>query len=333
MKDRAKSVEIPPIAAWDFERSEWLDDELNMCCLYEYALEKPEMVKLVKLRRRNRKYFVKGDNSIHDSIIDQWFGDPHRVLVGLPEFPAKHWLEIEPDRRKRILRDWPRSRDFEPSQNIKYTGPEDGHINRLRAERLAWQDIRKEKETVIGWFTSAWDVQSRRRLPDRCRDYLTKSDRSRWKEKLSELEGIELQKATFQLRVECEREIESRRRRRCEMIVYEVDWTLRPEQLEKNFRQWMKANRVHDPRPRSGGHPTLPTELLKALGAKRLLAFFRRHPARLPLPYKNLQLHAALSDYTSDTRKAAGRPAKSLYRNPSGWHTAEKAAAKLLESS
>jgi hypothetical protein len=323
----------PPLAAWDFDHGGCPDDELAHCCFYEYALELPKVRDLVLRWRVNRTDLNQTGDEADKLVQEQWFGSPFRVLVNHPEFPDKHWLEIDPVERRQKLSHLPaRSTLYLPNHLPKYAGPQPAHFTRLHAEDLVWQDIEMETEALRGLFWQARKKASLRRWPKQLGRYLEPAEMNDWQQRLSKLSGDALYLAANRLRVECKKRIEQRHRSPFELVVYEIDWTLRPDELVERFRQWAEFNRVHEPRPRTGGHPARAIELLKALGAKRLMDFFQKHQKTLPRPYKVQTLHAALSDYTSDQRKTAGRPAKPLYSNPAGWIDAQKAADRYLKA-
>jgi hypothetical protein len=176
------------------------------------------------------------------------------------------------------------------------------------------------------------DVRKLRGLPSRFRYCLRKDEITLWQRRLSKLKSTALRRAANELRLACGKKIETLFRQKHELVVYEVDWTLRTEELREHFSRWAEANRIHECRPRGGGHPTKAVELLKALGAKRLLHFFRHHQKSLPLPYKSQTVQDGLRDFTLDERKTAGRPADPLYKTRKSWIYAEDVAARHLKN-
>ena len=311
-----------PRAAWDFDHGGCPKDELEHCCFYEYALELPEVRDFVVWWRGNRKRVKQTGDEADNLLRDKWFGSSFRVLVDHPEFPEKHWLEIDPTlRRQRISQLGPRSTIHFPNNPPKYAGPEPANFTRLQAERLRWQAIKRETEALRNQFHQALAKNSLRRWPSQLRYYLSTEEVVNWKRQLSKLSAGKLDDAARKLLAECKRRIQRRHRSPFELVVYEIDWTLRPEELAERFRQWADANRAHPPRKRTGGHPTKAVQLLKALGAKRLLDFFRQTEQRKVIPHA-----AALT-----SRTAEGRPRPPLYNPAGGWKKAEALAKRHLK--
>ena len=320
-------------AAWDFDRGGCPEDELEHCCFYEYALELPEVRRLAIWWRGNRNRVRQTGDKADNLLRDKWYGLPFRVLADHPEFPDKHWLQIDPlARKQKIAHSPPWSTIHIPNKPPMYVGPEPANFTRLQAERLIWQAIERETEGLRNQFDQACGKNSLRRWPCQLRDFLSTEEVADWKQRLSKLSGDALYATACKLLASCKRTIQRHHRSPFELVVYEIDWTLRPDELVERFRQWTKTNRVHQPRKRSGGHSTKAVELLRGLGAKRLMDFFRNYQKTLPQPYKVQTLYAALCDYTRDERETAGRPAKPLYSNPSGWNDAENSADDHLKA-
>lgn len=333
MNKAAKQVVMPSLAVWDFDLKGCPEEELEHCCFYEYALESPAVKRLVGSWRRNRKRLIRPDDEIGNTITDRWYGSPFRVLADHPEFPRKHWLEIDLCLRQQKVKELPlNSRILLPGRLSKYTGPHQSDLKRLKGEMIKWQAINGEIEQLRRLFHAARVAQSLRDWPDQLRFYLSDEERICRKLEFSKLSGAALYRAANQLRLECGKKVEGLYRHPFELVVYPIDWRLRPGELVKRFQKWAEENRPHNPNPRSGGHPTKAVELLKALGAKRLLDFFREHKRKLPLPYRNQTLHGGLCDFTVNQRKAAGRPVKPLYAKPPGWNDGEKLATAYLDS-
>lgn len=330
---RAQSApsSVPVLAEWDFDLGGCPTSELEHCCFYEYALESGSVCRLVEIWRTNRKLLAPADNPIDDKIRDRWFGLPFRVLADHPEFPSTHWLQIRPERRiQKVAKLRPYSQITFPDFCLVYGGPQGAHFTRLRAEQMRWQAIQKQKAELLDIFCGAERVSSIRALPSLLRAYLTDSEVAKWGNRLTKLTGERLLEAASKLRKECEKKIGELQRQQRELVVYEVDWTLRPHELKEQFGQWATVNRVHGPRERGGGHPAKAVELLKALGAKRLLDFFREHQKKLPLPYRSQTLHDGLQEFTRDQRKDAGRPVQPLYKTRKGWNHAKTLACDYL---
>jgi hypothetical protein len=332
MDKAAKQVVIPSRAVWDFDLGGCPEEELEHCCFYEYALDSSVIKKLVRTWRGNRKRLIRPDDEIGNLITDFWYGSSFRVLADHPEFPRKHWLEIaSPLRQQKVKQLRPYPKFLLPGRPPKYTGPRQSDITQLQGEMIKWQAINAEIELLRSLFGAADRAQTLHDWPKQLGSYLNDEEQNRWRLKLSKLSGTELYNAANQLRLACAKKVEGLRRLTHELVVYQIDWTLRPAELVKRFRRWAEANRPHHPRPRSGGHPKRAVELLKALAAKRLLAYFREHQRNLRLPYRSQTLYAGLHDFTVDQRKGAGRPAVPLYAKPSGWHDGEKLATTHLK--
>ena len=63
----------------------------------------------------------KADNPLRDT----WYLSPFRVLADHPEFPGKHWLQIDPAARKQKISQLPPWSTFHiPNNPPKYAGPE-----------------------------------------------------------------------------------------------------------------------------------------------------------------------------------------------------------------
>ena len=327
---------LPTREEWDFDLDGCPEDELEHCCFYEYALALPSVKKAVALwrrkLRRNPKEFEQEGDDLANMVRDRWFGSPFRLLVDHPEFPHKHWLQIDPDSRKQRVKQLPPYSTIAfPNNPPRYEGPQPAHFNQLKAEMLRWQDIKQETETLLVRFQEAEAKGSLRAFPTQLREYLSVQEISDWQKRYSQLSGDKLHRAARKLLAQCKKTIQRRHREVFELVAYEIDWTLRPKELKERFGKWAEANRAHEPRSRSGGHPTKALELLKALGAKRLLDFFRKNQKNLPRPYKNQTLHDGLHDFTVDQRKTANRQADPLFKTRKGWNDAEKLALGCLK--
>lgn len=227
-------------------------------------------------------------------------------------------------------------------ENAYYDGPGRKWDCRLLCyaaarDAASWQLARSEGavleflEVLRDLFLSARDDTTLNRdLPSRVSQYLSERSLNEWNERLCRLKGEDLILAASKLYAECTKELQRQHRQPHELIVYEVDWSLRPDELAEHFRAWANANRVHPSRKRTGGHPSKAVERLRALGAKRLLEFFRRSPSDWPEKYRNITLYPALSEYSQDQRTNAGRPNQPLYGKPSNWLDAEKSATQYL---
>jgi hypothetical protein len=337
MKQPEEPIKLPSRAEWDFGLGGCPSEELAHCYAYEYAMDCPSAVETVQWwRQENRQVMRLENEKFGKALLDRWYGSPFRVFCEYADFPKKHWLDIDAQTRQRKIKvdklpPFSCIR-FPNSQQFKYRGPQPADMTRLEGERNVWQEIIRETGDLIRECLQATSsTRTLRSLPKKLSRYLSPEECAEWRRKLSKLSGDELGLAASKLRVVCENKIGKRRRQPRETIVYEVDWTLRPDELVDQFQKWVNINRVRDPRDRTGGHPAKPDELLKALGAKRLLEFFRMQQSRLPAPYKNLTLHAALSDFTTDQRRAAGRPAKPLYKTIKGWNGAALVATEQLQ--
>jgi hypothetical protein len=305
----------PPLAAWDFDSNGCPPGEIEHCCFYEYSLESPTIKKIVRWHRQSHNHYKQAEDKVGDLISDRWYGLPWRVLADHPEFPHWHWLEIDQNTRTLKVENFPAKSQtaFLSRKSPRYSGPKRTDSNRLAGALVSWETIKKEKNHF--------------------RDMLlmvTPNSTSRWQRRLANLSPTQRRLTFTKLQRAYSKRIERLYRPRREFVIYEVDWTLRPEELKRQFGIWVDLNRVHDSRPRGGGHATTDLELLKALGAQRLINFFKKHQGGLSQPYKAQQLYHALNCYTSDLRNAAGRPARPLYSNPSGWNNAEKIAAEYL---
>ena len=330
-----ETLKKPRRVQWDFDQAGCPADQLEHCCFYEYALDSQAITKAVLGYRKNRDSLLRPDDDIGNLLLNRWFGSPFRVLVDHPEFPDKHWLEIDPLLREQKVKQLPycAHSPFPNIEQLKYMGPQAAHMNRLKAEAIKWQTIQKEKTALLDALLKAdEDARKLRGLPSSFRFYLRKDEIVIWRRRLSKLKRPALQRAANELRLACGKKIETLFRQKHELVVYEVDWTLRPEELKEHFGQWAEANRIHECRPRGGGHPTKAVELLKALGAKRLLQFFRHHQKSLPPPYKSQTLHDGLRDFTIHQRINAGRPADPLYKTRKSWIDAEDVAARYLKN-
>jgi hypothetical protein len=328
-----KSLALPPRCLWDFDLDGCPEAEIEHCCFYEYALEHEGLRNAVESFRENRENLLHTeDDPIARIWLDKWFGSKFRVLVDHPEFPKQHWLEIAPGDRKRKIKAFPPySRFAYPNSTHRYEGP--GSLVRLQTEQRSWQAIKKEKNALLDSFLACRSAAARRKLVELVANkYLGRKQAQYWRRKLSTLTGNPLRLEASKVRKACDAAIERRHRQPCEVIVYLVDWHLRPKELVEEFRIWTKVNRVHPPRKRKGGHTTTSEELLKALGAKRLLGFFKANWDSLPKKYRDFTLRDALADYTLSERRAAGRPEKPLYRQRSGWIDALKSADAQLAS-
>ena len=315
----------PPLAAWDFDLRGCPLDELEHCCFYEYALEIQAVREIVDSWRLNPQRFFQPGDEIGNLIGDRWFGLPFRVLAEYPDFPRKHWLEMDVPLRKRKIKELPPYSEIRfPTLPAKYDGPQSADFTRLKAAALMWRTINEEYERLRSQYFDAYSTQTLADWPTKLKYYLGEAGLSEWKVRLSKLSGTKLELQAGELLKHCKKVIEEDHRHKIELVPYVINWNLRPKELVEEFRQWAEANRVHDPRERGGGHPPKAVELLRALGAKRLLKFFRSHQKKLPLPYKSQTLHGGLHDFTIDRRKAAGRPAQALYRSRKNWRDAER---------
>ena len=294
--------------------------------------------------RENRERLTDPGDEIGTIIRHSWYGSPFRVLTEYPDFPEKHWLQIDPDIRARKVRDLPVfSRVGFPNDKRRYTGPKTSDITRLKGEAIRWNCIRHDSEELrVSFQKAARKEESLRSWPNLLRARLGRGklvkelagwrkDLGCWRRKLRGLVGDKLREAANQLRLEAERKFQSLRRHRHELVVFEVDWNKLRSELVEEFELWIKVNRVHDSRHRTGGHATPAVELLKALGAKRLLESFREHQKAFPQPYCAQDLYKAVSDYTRATREAASRPPYPLYRSRKGWNEGEKMALMHME--
>lgn len=327
------SIRLPSRSVWDFDLSGCPQEELEHCLLYEYGLECASVKKTVLAYRKNPRELNKSRDEIGDSIGNSWFGLPFRALVDYPEFPKKHWIDIDPTRRKQIIKELPVSSNTPwPKKPEKYSGPTSLHVTRLEAEKIKWEFISKEKDKLLCQYREAKAKHALQDWPNQLAQWLNDDEIKQWKSELTNLSEAKLDLVVNRLLKLCKKRIEESRRSKQELVVYLVDWNLRSDELKKTFSQWAKANRPHEPRPRSGGHQTKPVELLKALGAMRLLTFFQIHQRVLPRPYCKLTLHAGVSDFTIDERKAASRPVQPLYRTRKGWADAENTATQFLKS-
>ncbi len=313
----------PPLrAAWEFDLDSLPMEEAEHCCFYEHALESKSIRKLVRLWRRDRERFFEDGDEIGNLIVDNWFGQSSRGLVECSDFPRKHWLEIKPEVRKQIVEKSPfRSSPPLPSESLKYAGPQPGDFVRMEAEVAKWKTINGEIEKLRTQFSVACRVESSlRKLPEQLRSYFSEDEVAQWKQCLSELSGSELYLEANKLRLLLGKKIQRLYRSQHEPVPYEIDWTLRPEELKTRFGEWAEANRVHSSRDRGGGHITKPIERLKALGAMRLLAFFRKSE-----PQKAIIHAKALTERTANETR---RPA--LYKTDKGWKEAEQSAKNYL---
>lgn len=320
-----KTIQLPSRAAWDFDLDGCPPDELEHCLFYEYALESPLIKNLVTCYRKNCSASISNDR-IGDLVADHWFGSPFRVLAEHPEFPKKHWLEIDTASRRAKIKRLPPYFNFRfpDTQKVKYSGPRGTDMMRLKAEHCHWQWIKAEQKHLREELLSARDnPKMLRAIPVQWRAYLGKKKTSYWKRKLATLEGAKLIAAADALLRECNQGIERLRRRQRELVIYEIDWTLRPKELKEHFAQWAEVNRVHDPRQRKGGHSTEAVELLRALGAKRLLKYFQTG--------NNTTDYVSLDAFVIGQRKAANRTASSLYTTRQGWIDAETRAREFIE--
>jgi hypothetical protein len=349
MKLRAMPLDPPPREAWDFDLGSCPAEELKHCCFYEYALEQPSVRQWVAFWRRERRRFMHPENEVMRGIHDR--PDLH-MLVDLLDFPQKHWLELSPEVRAKAVKTTvaprvslrsvrgigsahggQRSRYYEISP---YAGPQSADLAWLKDAREAWRSIEEAKQEFRFLLEDGtkphllWEAVLLGR-PTQWQPYLSK-ERTAKLRRLAGLDGKEFVRKFEEVLAEIEKAIERRYRPPAELVVFDIDWTRRPEELVREFRRWLTTSRVHCPRPRGGGHPTKAVELLKALGAKRLLDFFRTSQNQLPQPYRAQTLHAALCDYTRACRSQAQRPAKPLYSKPSGWNDAEQSAAAFLKT-
>jgi hypothetical protein len=107
-----------------------------------------------------------------------------------------------------------------------------------------------------------------------------------------------------------------------ELRLVKLNWARSDRKLKADFAEWLKENRPHDRQPfhkmrEDDSRRTTERELLKALGALRLLRHFRGD-------------WRAAADYTSGYCKDKRGNFKPLYAEQSEWHDAEKRAQKAL---
>jgi hypothetical protein len=192
--------------------------------------------------------------------------------------------------------------------------------------------IKDEKARLLNRLLSRRDNNSQFRLLAKEISRLSPEKATLVKQQLPAPESPEFGRKAREVRKELHKGIERRHRRLQELIPYEIDWNKRDGDLVTEFRTWIETNRAHDPHPRGGGHTTSPLELLKALGARRLMQFVKKHQKSMPHPFCVQTLHAALTDYSRHCRKEAGRPDQPLYEDRSGWNDAVKSADRFLTS-
>jgi len=322
----------PSRSEWDFDLGGCPNDELEHCCFYEYSLESTKVRDAVLFYRRNQKRVKKPYDDRDQLIADRWYGSPFRVLVDFREFPEKHWLEIDPAKRKqRIKKLWPFPQFEWPDKPQKYKGPKDADIPKLEAQQMVWNSIENDIEELGRGF---WDAINSQTLPDwlyKLGDYLNPSEMINWERQFNNLSGDDLELAANKLLQACKMRIEARHRSKRELVVYEIDWNLRPDELKAAFGSWAETNRPHEHRPRSGGHPPKDVDLLKALGAKRIMEFFRVNWEKFPSSYRRRwTLEGAVNDFTAMERKKAGQLCIPLYKTRKGWKEAVESATGYL---
>ena len=102
-----------------------------------------------------------------------------------------------------------------------------------------------------------------------------------------------------------------------EWRMFRFNWARSNELLAEDLVEWLKDNRPSDRQQFDKGHRTSYRDMLKTLGALRVLHYFEGDTQ-------------SAGDYTANSLKDKDGEPKSLYADPSDWRKAERRAKELL---